>query len=88
MSILRSLVGIAAELFTLNDPYEKHIQTTTEYAGRDHNGYSVYKIHAANYADAASLTDGYTVEGPVYKSLNHIGRNQWELRVECNDVRT
>lgn len=85
MSILSTLKGIATELLDLNvdKPY---IKPVSEYAGRDHNGYSVYNIKATNYAEAARLSDGYTVEGPVYKSLVHVGHNKWQLRVECNDT--
>ena len=87
MSILRTLKGIATELLDL-DVKAEHVHTNTEYAGRDNNGYSIYNITASNYERAARLSDGYTVAGPVYKSLVHVGYNKWELRVECNDTYT
>jgi len=87
MNILRSIVGIATELLDLKDPYEKPVATRVSYRmARDHNGYYIINITASNYAEAANQIDGYTVAGPVYKSLVRVGHNQWQARVECNDT--
>lgn len=88
MSLFGTLKGIATELLSLPiepKPYQPPIVTRQS---RDRNGYTVLHINAANYAEAARLTDGYTVAGPVYKALVHVGHNKWQLRVECNETET
>lgn len=95
MSIFRHIVGIAAELFTLDDPYTKGERVTpavtgTRYdmtaniSGRRANRkcYNVVEVRANDYQEAAKFAEGITVEGDVSKSIVHVGRNKWEIRVE------
>lgn len=85
MNIFTTLKGIATELLDLPVPVH-HVPMQVTGQSIDHNGYSVYDITASNYAEALSKAEGYTVAGPVYQSLVHVGRDKWQLRVECNDT--
>lgn len=83
--MLQTIKGMLSEL--LDAPPEPKPYSPPRETGRsyDHNGYAVIHIEAANYAEAARLTDGYTIEGPVHKALVHVGNGRWEARVQCDD---
>ena len=92
MGLFSNLKGMATEIFDL--PYGSvnlgkptpHSTPDVISLGQDHNGYDVYEIEANNYAIAAEVTDGTTVEGPVHKALDRTGHNRWKYRVEGNDT--
>ena len=42
----------------------------------------VIHVQAANYIEAASITEGTTYPGDVSRSIVHTGRNEWQIRIE------
>jgi hypothetical protein len=80
MSIWRHVVGIAAELFTTNDPFDKPV--TPMVTGTHKNSPTVLEVTANNYQEAARFAEGQTVAGNKPISIVHIGRNKWEIRTE------
>lgn len=100
MSIWRHIVGITAELFTLNDPYTKYERVTPQITGRskqvtpnisgermNSRPYTVLEVEANDYQEAARFAEGITVEGNVSVAIVHTGHNEWEIRVVEWDVK-
>ena len=57
------------------------VETKVTSTSTDANGYPVIHVQAANYIEAASITEGTTYPGDVSRSIVHTGRNEWEIRV-------
>jgi len=84
--LFRIVVDVVCEMLTIKDPFYKW--RAPEITGRhqDKKGRGVLEVRADNYIDAASLRDGITFEGNVYKSAVHLGGDRWELRIEDFDL--
>jgi len=79
MSIWRHVVGIAAELFTTNDPYDKPV--TSKVTGTRKNSPTVLEVTANNYQEVAQYIEGVSIPGKII-AIVHTGRNRWEIRQE------
>ena len=79
MSIWRHIVGIAAELLTTNDPYEKPV--TPAVTGTRKNSPTVLEVTANDYQEVVQYVEGVSIAGKII-AIVHTGRNKWEKRQE------
>lgn len=75
MSIIKTLISIAAELLTLRDPYQERVEPGVIEQVSD--GWIV----RGNSRDVSRMTAGMSVEGKRIVH-EHLGRNRWKIRVE------
>lgn len=92
MSILRHIVGIASELLTLKDPYDKYVEVKVLGVRQEPNVHmdgspaagcrDVITVQANNYHEVSKLTEGWTPQGNRTVVHTHVGRNRWEISTE------
>lgn len=77
MSILRHIAGVAAELFTLKDPYDVYVPPTVI----SDNG-NVQIVRANNQQDATRHLHGTAIAGDKTVVATRIGHNTWMIHTE------
>lgn len=87
LNLFQHAARALAELFTQPDPYpEKYASARVTGNYLDKAGNEVLVVSAANYREAARVTDGQTPAGNFHKEIVRVGHNKWEIRVVKNQT--
>jgi len=79
MNIFRHIVGIASELFTQRDPYDKYTPPQLISEHRDRRGNTHQIIRASNHADATRHAESVAGKSVV---ATRISANTWDVHTE------
>ena len=83
MSILRHIVGIASELLTQKDPYDKYESPRIVSEYRDGCGNVAQQtVYAQSHADATAHLRGITIQGDRSIVATRTGHNTWDVHIE------
>ena len=85
MSILRVVAGIASELFTVKDPYDKpYVPPRIISETRDGCGRVVQQtVRADNHVDATQHLQGISIQGNQQIVATKTGAKTWNVHIEC-----
>ena len=78
----KAILSVVVGYNYFNDDHSLPVETKVTGTSTDAAGRPIIHVQAANYIEAARLRDGTTVPGDVMKTAVHVGKNEWELRVE------